>query len=43
MSKTAFNMQKGGLIEPHHEKLPMWFLTDQTQTGLYRHRRWLEA
>ena len=32
------------MIEPHHEKTRLWdFRTCMTQTGLYNHRRWLEA
>ena len=32
------------LFEPRHEKTGLWgFRPGATQTGLYSHRRWLEA
>ena len=36
--------QKFGQYEPQHEKTCLWgFRTGLTETGLYNHRRWLEA
>ena len=40
----AFNFLKSGLYEPRSEKTGLRdFRPGLTQTGLYRHRRWLEA
>ena len=42
--RIFIKIQDSSLIEPVHEKINNFgFRTGPTQTGLYRHRRWLEA